>query len=114
MHIHVLLMIYCEFVQLVKSKTLCVILDQSEFIKYINFWNYGSRVMDNIDYISHGRVKSGSIVITSLYNTCHKSVYFWHSIKCISFSTQSTVHCLQSLSIGGGTGCLYLPLSILS
>ena len=78
-----------------KSKTLCVILDQSERIKYINFWNCGSRV------------KSGSIVITSLYNTSLKSVYFWHSIKkWISFSTQSTVHCLQSLSVGGGTGGL--------
>ena len=47
-----------------------------------------------------------SIVITSLYNL--KSVYFWHSIKkWIAFSTQSTVHCLQSLSVGGGTGDRY-------
>jgi len=64
-----------------------------ELIKYINFWKCGSRV------------KSGSIVITSLYNTSLKSVYFLHSIyKWIPFSPQLTVHYSQRLSVGGGTG----------
>ena len=64
-----------------------------ELIKYIDFWKCGSRV------------KSGSIVITSLHNISLKSVYFLHSVyKWISFSTKLTVHCSQSLSVGGGTG----------
>ena len=79
-----------------KSKTLCVILGESELIKYINFWNCGSRV-------------KLSIVITSLYNTSLKSGCFWHSINLVLH----TINCAM-FAVGGGTGRGYLPVSIFS
>ena len=56
---------------LMKSKTLCVILGESELIKYLNFWNCGNRV------------KSGSIVMT-LTGRKHKVLAIFYMISLLA------------------------------
>jgi len=94
------LMIYCEFFQfgLWRVKHCVWSLGESELIKYIKFWNCGSS-------------EKLSIVITSLYNTSQKWVLLASIKKWISFSTQSSVQCLQ-LVVALGVGISLFQFSV--